>query len=174
MPNDMSPTGAAEFDLFGRFQGTCQAWGLFEDRSGAPKRSFEVTTTGRYTSPTTFELAEAFTYDDGEIETRVWKFQEKAEGVWTGTCAECVGEADVRVFETYATMTYTFRLQLKTRTIDLRFCDRFYPIGKSAVMNRTDVTKFGLRVGQVSALFARADAAKTGERGHVNASHVAA
>lgn len=174
MPNDMSPVGAAGFDLFGRFQGRCQAWGMFEDRSGAPKRSFEVTTTGRYTSPVTFELSETFTYDNDETETRVWKFREKAEGIWVGTCAECVGEADVRVYETHATMTYTFRLRLKARTIDLRFCDRFYPVGTSAVMNRTDVTKFGVRVGQVSALFARREAVQAGDRSRVRATQFAA
>ena len=151
------------FDLFAFLEGQSSAWGLFEDRSGTPKRTFEITTEGRWDGDA-FILDEAFQYDDGECEARRWTFKPSSDaqtterGIasdWIGTCPECVGTAKLSLNENSADMKYVFRLKLKSRSIDLTFHDRFFPIGDLGVMNRTDVSKFGIRVGEVTAFFGR-------------------
>ncbi len=168
MPNDMSPMPAptqagGAFDLFAFLEGQSSAWGLFEDRGGIPKRTFEIATDGRWDGET-FILDEVFLYDDGEREARRWTFRPATRQAdtdsrksrdWIGTCPECVGSAKLTLNADSAEMSYIFRLKLKSRSIDLTFHDRFYPIGELGVMNRTDVTKFGIRVGEVTAFFGR-------------------
>ncbi|MEO0670647.1 MAG: DUF3833 family protein [Pseudomonadota bacterium] len=155
MPNDL-PAEIAErdFNLIDFMEGRCRAWGMFQDRAGAVKRRFEIETVGQWVGDT-FELNETFLYDDGTSELRTWRITKDDEQSFRATCADSVGEARGELSTERATMDYRFRLKLKDRTIDLDFADRFYPIGMDGVMNRTRVTKFGIRVGEVTAFFYR-------------------
>ncbi len=155
MPNDL-PTEIAErdFNLIDFLEGRCRAWGMFQDRTGAVKRRFEIETDGRWVGDT-FELNESFLYDDGSSELRTWSITMGEDHTFRATCADSVGEASGHLSSEQARMDYRFRLKLKDRTIDLDFADRFFPIGLDGVMNRTRVTKFGIRVGEVTAFFYR-------------------
>ncbi|MEO0729915.1 MAG: DUF3833 family protein [Pseudomonadota bacterium] len=153
MPNDMSPKRHRTFDLFGALLGDCRAWGSFEDRAGHVKRTFEATTRGAFSTDTQFILEEVFAFDDGTRERRTWVFDRIQTDRWEGRCDDCVGTADLRVGAHAAVMAYTFRLKLSNRTIDLKFRDRFYAIGDDGLMSRANVTKFGLKVGEVTVFF---------------------
>lgn len=144
-------------DLFGFFEGETLGWGMFQDRAGRVKRTFQVSANGVWTAPDVFQLCETFAYGDGAREDRVWCLRRTDMG-FIGMTGDCIGEADGRIGDQWAEMSYTFRLKLSNRTIDLQFRDRFFHIGRSGLMNRTRVTKWGLHVGDVIAFFHKPDA----------------
>jgi len=144
-------------DLFAFFEGETLGWGMFQDRAGRVKRNFQVAARGVWVAPDCFELSETFAYGDGAREDRVWCLKRTGMG-FIGTTDDCIGEADGRVGDQWAEMAYTFRLKLSSRTIDLKFRDRFFHIGRSGLMNRTRVSKWGLHVGDVIAFFHKPDA----------------
>lgn len=159
MPDGQFPTTSEEtFDLFGFMTGELKGWGVFEDRFGRIKERFEVSAVGRWEQDA-FVLEEAFVYASGRSENRTWTLHRASSGSYVGSCADCKGEATGAFAVGFATLDYTFILKTDSRTIELKFADRFYPVGSEAVINRTKVTKWGVKVGEVSAVFYK-DAAR--------------
>lgn len=157
MPDGQFPsTDTEHFDLLQFMTGELTGWGAFEDRFGRVKERFEITATGRWTGNRLI-LDEYFVYASGRSERRVWTLTPTAPAAFIGTCDDCKGEAHGQFGADFATLDYTFLLKTSARTLELRFADKFFPIGKQAVLNRTQVTKWGIKVGEVSAIFCRAD-----------------
>lgn len=162
MANDLSPGFGAQqmsgpFELTRFLEGRSVAWGIFEDRFGKVKRRFQISLVGSWNGPR-FELRESFQFDDGAVEERVWVLEPSSDGrSFVGTCGDAVGIASGEVSEGAAAMRYTFRLKLNDRTINLVFHDRFFPIGDRVMINRTKVSKWGLKVGEITAVFQRLD-----------------
>ncbi len=143
--------------LFEFLEGDSRGWGMFQNLQGTVKRRFVIEANGRWVG-SRFELSEVFTYDDGKIETRTWHLSMSGEQTFSATCADCVGKARGRLTRDSAEMRYVFRLKLENRVIDLDFHDRFVPVGRDGLMNRAQVKKFGIKVGEVTAFFMRAGA----------------
>ena len=156
MANDLSPSiEMMPCDLTRFFEGRSEAWGIFEDRFGAVKRRFRIALEGRW-SGTRFELFEHVRVADGEEERRLWVIEPDSSGQgFVGRCDDALSDAIGTISPGLATMTYEFRLKLKGRTIDLTFHDRFIPVDGGGLLNRTRVSKWGVKVGEVTAFFRR-------------------
>ena len=115
------------------FAGSMKAWGLFQDRTGAVKRQFVVDIHGEWDGKTLI-LTEDFTYG----------------GV--------VGQATIEVAGNAMNLRYTFDLAVGEKTYRLNFDDWMFlqPDGKRMI-NRAAVTKFGLRVGEVTVFFDKSE-----------------
>jgi len=74
------------------FDGDLMAWGVFQDRFGAVRRSFFVEIDGDWDGET-LTLDERFTYEDGATERRVWRLRKTGPDSWAGTAEGVVGEA---------------------------------------------------------------------------------
>ncbi|MEM7776219.1 MAG: DUF3833 family protein [Pseudomonadota bacterium] len=143
-------------DLTRFFEGRAVAWGVFEDRFGTVKRRFQIELDGRWVNEASFELSETFTFSDGETETRIWELVPSPDDrSFIGRCSDAVGLATGAISPGMAAMRYTFRLKMKDRAVNLEFHDRFYPVGDDGLLNRTRVTKWGIKVGEVTAFFQR-------------------
>jgi hypothetical protein len=103
-------------------------------------------------------LEETFSYASVRTEQRIWKLSRDGAGSFAGRCADCDGTARGRLADGLATLDYVFLLKLKSRIVRLNFADRFYPVGDSSVVNRTQVSKWGIKVGEVSAVFSKVEA----------------
>lgn len=155
MPDGQFPPSETEqFDLLQFLTGNLTGWGVFEDRLGRVKERFEISATGNWEGDA-FVLDEHFTYASGKTEHRVWTLHPQSNGTFIGRCDDCKGEAVGRSIGDHATLDYTFLLKTSKRTLELTFNDRFYPIGETCVVNRTKVSKWGLKVGEISAVFCR-------------------
>ena len=163
MPDDMSPniegranTGhglaVERFELTTFLHGRTRAWGVFEDRFGRLRRRFYVTMTGTW-HDNTFVLDEQFLSDDGRIEHRVWHVTPLAEGRFTATCDDCIGEAVGRCTTDSVVMRYRFRLRLPSRVLTVDFLDRLYKINATTAVNRAMVSKWGIKIGELSLFF---------------------
>jgi hypothetical protein len=157
MANDMSPPrerGPIEITTF--FAGTTVANGVFEDRSGRPRRRFSAQLFGQWEG-STFVLDETLSYDDGMVERRVWRIKSGQKGSFSATCAECVGQADGRHSTDGWRMRYQFRLGLARRSLTVAIDDRVYLTGPFTAINRATVCKFGVRLGDILIVYEKPD-----------------
>ena len=143
---------AAHFDLLSYFEGKTTASGVFESRGGAPKRRFTVEMTGRAEGDT-LVLAEHFLFDDGERQERTWTLKRGDGQSFTGICEDSVAEAHGMFEQGRAYLKSELRLKVGNRRVAMQFDDVFYDVGDGAVLNRSTVSKWGIRLGQVMLLF---------------------
>ena len=153
-----SPTfGGGRLDITTFLAGTTHAHGVFQDRFGRIRRSFEITINGSWDTGT-FVLDEAFLYDDGEREQRTWRIVPGPAGTFSATCPDCIGVAKGLSESGRWRMRYQFRLKLKSRALAVTFDDRMYRVGAHLAVNRASVYKWGVRLGEALIVFERQDA----------------
>lgn len=165
MPQTVPPQAGPEvqplFELTSFFHGSTRAWGVFEDRFGRLKRRFTVDMQGRWEGPV-FVLDERFVYDTGDIENRTWHVTPLGAARFRATCADCVGAAYGECDADSIRMSYRFRLKLQDRQIVVAFDDRLYRMADATAVNRTTMSKWGIKLGELSLFFQRLDSAATG------------
>ncbi len=163
MATDMSPiTEGQIFDLTEFFTGETRAWGVFEDRFGRVRRRFTVLIRGAWAGDT-FVMTEDFVYDDGATEHRVWRLRRASACTFLATTEHCIGAAMVHCADATIIMRYKFNLQLKSKSVVVDFDDRIYRIDRRNAMNRATVSKWGIKIGEVTLFFAKT-ALGTGQR----------
>ncbi|MCB1801448.1 MAG: DUF3833 domain-containing protein [Gammaproteobacteria bacterium] len=150
-----SPT----FDLFEYFDGSSRAWGTFQNRSGELKRRFTVDIRGEVDGDR-LTLTEDFVYDDGERQRRIWTIQRLDGNRFEGTAADVVGKASGAAAGAALNWQYTMRLPVDETTYDVQFDDWMFLHQDGVLVNRAEVSKFGLRVGEVTLFFQRGGADK--------------
>ena len=154
-PSELSVTPLFELTSF--LDGHTRAWGVFEDRFGRLRRSFTVEMNGQW-HDRVFVLDERFVYDTGETETRTWHVTPSGGGRFRATCADCIGSATGVSDAGSVRMTYRFRLKMKAREIVVAFDDRLYRMSDNTAVNRATMSKWGIKLGELSLFFQRADA----------------
>lgn len=147
----------ALFELTKFLEGRTRAWGVFEDRFGKLRRRLSVEMDGRWEGDH-FVLDERFEYDTGETERRTWHVTPLGRGRFRATCPDCVGEAIGECDTDSIRMTYQFRLALEKREIVVAFSDRLYRIDETAAVNRATMSKWGIKLGELSLFFQRVPA----------------
>jgi hypothetical protein len=139
---------AANFDLLSFFEGRTTAFGVFEDRSGRLKRHFTVEMTGR-ADGSSLVLEEHFLFDNGERQERTWTLTRGDGDSFTGTCEDAASVAHGRFERGRAFLSSVLRLKVGSRLVAMKFDDVFYDAGEGSVINRSTVSKWGVRLGQV-------------------------
>jgi Protein of unknown function (DUF3833) len=145
------------FALTEFFNGTVLAFGMFEDRFGTLRRRFEVEMSGRFEGET-FWLTEHFRYDDGEIADRVWRIVPGSDGSFTATAGDIVGQVQATATPDTITMRYQHRIEMQGRSVVLSFLDRIFAMDAQTAFSRAKVSKFGIKVGEVTIYYRRIDA----------------
>jgi len=147
-------TAQAGFDFRQYFDGTVLGHGLVSDRGGKPLRRFVVTMQCQW-SGDTGTLNEAFVYDDGERQQRVWQVRRQPDGRYTARAADVVGEARGGPDGAAFNWRYTLKLPVRGSVYEVQFDDWMYPIDERIVINKVVMTKFGIRVGELTLSFNR-------------------
>ena len=167
MPQDFVPHSKPEprlFELTAFLEGRTRAWGVFEDRFGRVRRRLAVDMDGRWDSDV-FVLDERFEYDGDTVETRTWRVVPLGAGRFRASCPDCVGEATGECGPDSVRMSYRFRLKLENREIVVAFDDRLYRVGDRMAVNRATMSKWGVKLGELSLFFQRLpdDGARNGK-----------
>ncbi len=136
------------FDPADYFSRKLLAHGVFVDRFGSLRRQFHVTVEGRRTDQG-FQLDEAFFYDDGETEMRRWNVTNVGDGRFTGICADVVGHASGHLEGNMLSWRYKFRLPLYGRKVSVTFDDVMVLQDAGILINRANVSKWGIKLGEV-------------------------
>ena len=153
MANDMTPINSdPRFELTTFLAGSTRAWGIFEDRFGRLRRRFDVEMYGQWQNDV-FRLDERFAYDDGRVENRTWLVTPVSAERFEATSDDCVGKASGTCLPGMIQMFYAFRLKLPARVLTVDFDDRIYRISARTAVNRATVSKWGVRLGELSLFF---------------------
>ena len=147
-----------ELDLQRYFDGPLVAWGIVQDRKGEVTRSFRVDMVGRWEGDRGV-LEEDFIWSDGTTERRVWNFRKLDEQRYIGTAGDVVGEAEGEARGNALRWRYTLALPWNDGTINVRLDDWMWLIQDDILVNRSEIRKFGFRVGEVTLFFQKKGAA---------------
>jgi len=139
-------------DLKTYFNGPVSAHGMFSDRSGRVVRRFTVAMTGTWNGAEGV-LDERFTYSDGQTERRVWRLKDLGGGRWEGRADDVVGVADGRSAGNALNWRYTLALPVDGRVWEVQFDDWMYLVDDKVMLNKAVMSKFGVRLGEVTLAF---------------------
>ena len=139
-------------DLKTYFNGNITAHGVFTDRAGKVQRRFTVAMKGSWVGDDGV-LDEAFTYSDGKTERRVWRLKRGANGQYTGTADDVVGVARGQAAGNALQWAYTLRLPVDGSVYEVQFDDWMYLMDERVLLNKAVMSKFGVRLGEVTLAF---------------------
>ncbi|MEO0714990.1 MAG: DUF3833 domain-containing protein [Pseudomonadota bacterium] len=134
------------------FLGETTAYGVFEDRFGKVRRSFKVDITGTVEDGV-LTLDERFQYDDGERDTRVWTIEILGNGNYRGTAGDVPGYATGETAGNAFNWKYKVDLKVNGSTWNVGFDDWMYLLPDDVLINRAYVTRYGIRIGEVTIAF---------------------
>lgn len=134
------------------FDGDVRAWGLVVPRFGGSTRTFSLHMSGAWMS-SRFVLTERFEFSDGQVDNRTWEFAFDNAEDFNGDCDELSKWKSGRTSDTLLAMEYLFDLKVGKRIIPVWFDDRMYRIDEKTIANRAVMHRFGIRLGEVNAVF---------------------
>ena len=138
-------------DLARYFDGTVDGWGMFQDRSGKVVKRFYVRIDAKWEGDQG-TLDEHFEFSDGTRENRVWKLVKDGDR-YPGAAGDVVGTATGRAAGNALSWNYVLALPVDGRTWHMDMDDWMYLIDDRTMLNRTTMSKFGFRVGEVTLSF---------------------
>lgn len=141
-------------DLQQYFNGTLDAYGVFTDRSGAVVKRFTVLMQCSWTGDSGV-LNEDFSYSDGTKQTRIWRLTKTGNGRFVGRADDVVGEALGESQGNAFHWTYTMRLPVDNSVYDVQFDDWMYLMTDKVMLNKATMSKFGVRLGEVTLSFTK-------------------
>lgn len=146
-------------DLRQYFNGQVHAWGQFQDRSGKVVKRFTVDLRGSWKG-NEGTLEEYFVYDDGTKQTRIWHLTAHPDGRYTGRADDVVGEAEGHAVGAALQWRYTLALPVDGKVYHVKMNDWMYLHDRDNLVNRTEMSKFGLHLGDVTLFLRRVEASQ--------------
>lgn len=145
-----------EFDLFEFFDGRVLATGIVQNRSGEVIQRFDALIDG-IVEGDTLVLDESFTYFQGEgPATRVWTIERAGSG-YIGSATDIPGPAVGRSFGNALNWRYVMDLPVGDRTVKVAFDDWFWALDGERIINRSYISKFGIRLAEVTLYMERVE-----------------
>jgi Protein of unknown function (DUF3833) len=141
-------------DLKTYFNGTIDAWGLFQDRSGKVIKRFTVVMRCTWNGNQGV-LDEDFTYSDGKKQKRIWRLTETAPGRYIGKADDVIGEAIGIASGNALNWTYVLALPVDGTVYNVNFDDWMYLVDEKVMINRAVMSKFGFKLGEVLLSFTK-------------------
>ena len=139
-------------DLRRYFDGTVDAWGMFQDRNGRVVKRFTVRIDAKWQGDTGV-LDEYFDYSDGSKSRRVWTITRIDGNRYRGTADDVVGEAIGEVSGNALRWRYVLRLDVDGRSWNVDFDDWMYLMDDQVMLNRSVMSKFGIYLVEVTLAF---------------------
>ena len=130
------------------FEGELKAYGIVLDRNGSLTRRFTVDIDASW-SDGVGEIKEWFVYDDGEKATRTWIMTKQPDGTYTGTAGDVIGEASGAAAGSVFYWRYDLTIQVDGDDLTVTLDDWMYLVTESKLLNKSDIIKFGFKVGEV-------------------------
>jgi hypothetical protein len=141
------------FDAIAFWTGHHRSWGVLENRDGAPGDTVVTDCVGTLQPDGTLHMAQTLTEGDGTVQHRDWHLKRLADGGFSATANDMVGEAHGtaagRVFHWSWVLALSPGNSLKNVTMD----QWMYLEDGGTMLNHTTIRKFGIVVAQVSEQF---------------------
>lgn len=149
---DAQPT----LDLKTYLNGTLDAWGIFQGRSGEVQKRFQVVINAQWQGNTGV-LDEHFRWSDGTSSRRVWTLVQQADGSFRGTADDVVGEAVGEIAGNALRWRYVLALPVDGKVYHVDFDDWMFLMDNKVMMNRSYMSKWGIGLGEVTLTFIKRD-----------------
>ncbi|MEQ1517296.1 MAG: DUF3833 domain-containing protein [Usitatibacteraceae bacterium] len=140
-----------KLDLSTYFNGTVDGWGMVQDRDGKVLRRMYVVLDCKW-NDNEGVLDESFQWSDGKTEKRVWKIRKNGDR-YIGTAGDVVGEANGEANGNALRWNYILALPVGDSTYQMSMDDWMWMIDEKTMANRTTMSKFGVRVAEISIFF---------------------
>jgi len=134
------------------FNGTLDAWGMFQDRSGKVVKRFHVLIDARWEGEVG-TLDERFTYSDGSTQRRVWTITRLGPGRYSGRADDVVGEATGEAAGNALRWRYVLALPVDDKVYNVDFDDWMFLMDDKVMLNRSVMSKWGVRLGELTLSF---------------------
>ena len=141
-------------DLREYFNGPLSAHGMFQDRSGKVIKRFTVAMQGTWKGDMG-TLEEDFSYSAGTTPRRVWTLTRGPDVQYTGRADDVVGEATGQARGNAFHWQYTLQQPVDGKVYDVQMDDWMFLIDDKRMLNRTEMRKFGIRLGDVTVSFTK-------------------
>ena len=163
LPPSAFATTTPAFDPVTFWAGHTTSWGVIEDRDGAPTSIITTTTDATPDGPDGLHMIQHVRHD-GQDTVRDWHFRRTAPGQFQATANDLVGTA--RGSTSGRTLHWTWTLASKPGNplFNVTMDQWMYLADNGTLMNRTIITKLGVRLAEVSEQFVRSAAVDPPER----------
>jgi hypothetical protein len=131
------------------FDGKLKAYGMVQDRSGKLLRRFEVDLEAQWKG-NKGEIKEWFSFDDGEKTTRVWHLEHDGKGGYTGTASDVIGIARGQTQGSALFWQYDLDIEVDGSSYQITLDDWMFLLDEKRLFNKTDMTKFGIKVAELT------------------------
>ncbi|GAA6198626.1 DUF3833 domain-containing protein [Pseudophaeobacter sp.] len=148
-PQDYAGTGP-QFDLKTHLSGEILSEGLIFGPNGKMTNSFVAKMVGTWDGDTG-TLSEEFTYSNGKTQSRKWYLTLGPNNTFTATADDLVGEAQGVVSGSTVRLRYEIILPEDSGGHTLQATDWMYLTADGAIMNKSEMRKFGLKVAELVA-----------------------
>lgn len=142
-----------KFDLYQYFQGNTRGWGMFQDRGGTLKRQFVVDIKGEVNPDGELVLTEDFVWNDGTKSQRIWRIRKQDEHHYSGKAADVIGQASGKAYGNALNWQYDLNLPVDSKVWQVSFDDWMFLQPDGILLNRATMSKFGIRLGEVTIAF---------------------
>ncbi len=158
VPVERYRTEQPVLDLAKYFNGTIDGWGMFQDRSGEVVKRFHVLIDAKWETRDGLAvgtLDEHFTWSDGTKSRRVWTITRSADGRYVGLADDVIGEAQGEAAGNALRWRYVLALPVDGKVWNVDFDDWMFLIDEKVMLNRSAMSKFGFRLGEVTLSFSK-------------------
>ena len=132
--------------------GNVKAWGILQNRSGKVTRQFSADLNGKWDGKQLI-LNEKFNWNDGEVQSRQWKINKIDEHNYEGTAEDVVGKARGFSYGPIFKFEYVLLVPVKGKNIKITFDDWIFMQDEKVAINRATMTKFGIKVAELTVMF---------------------
>ncbi len=145
---------APELDLRTYFNGTLDAYGMFQKRSGEVVKRFHVVIDAHWQGDIG-TLDERFTYSDGSTQQRVWTITRTGPHTYWGTASDVIGEATGEQAGNSLRWQYVLALPVDDKVYHVDFDDWMFLMDDRVMLNRSTMSKWGFDLGEVTLTFVK-------------------
>lgn len=138
-------------DLKEFFNGELKAYGMLQNRSGVVTRRFTASIDASWEEDKG-TLIEEFQFDDGEVQYRTWQLIDHGNQHYTGTASDVIGDAEGSIVGSVFQWQYILEVPYSDDTIQVNLDDWLYLIDEKHLLNKTKLSKFGFKVGELTLL----------------------
>lgn len=131
------------------FNGKIFAQGIVQDRSGKVIKRFDVDINASW-SDNIGTLDEKFIYSDNTKGARIWKLTEISNDRFEGQAHDVIGKATGEVSGNAFLFEYYLDVPVGDSSYKIHFEDWMYLLSENTLMSKTIMTKWGIKVGEVT------------------------
>jgi len=155
-PRDYAAT-LPRFDLRQHLNGPILCEGVIYGPTGRVSSRFVADFEARWDGNVGV-MTETFRYDSGTVQNRQWTLTLGNDGAVRATAPDVVGEGHGRAEGSGVLLNYRLRLTPEAGGHVLNVTDWMYLMENGTIMNRSQFTKFGIKVAELVATMRKKDA----------------